>query len=89
MGCLVMGLARPAGAQTSVWPDAPDKLAAPLTRGSGADMAARIVAQSLARQWKQAVVVDNGTSAGGLIGNTLLVQSVSYAANPVIFKKLP
>lgn len=87
-----------AGAQT--FPDSTVKLVVPLTAGSGADTAARNVAQSLARQWKQTVVVDNKPGAGGLIGTsavvnaepngyTLLVQSAGYASNAAIFKKLP
>jgi tripartite-type tricarboxylate transporter receptor subunit TctC len=82
------------------FPDATVKLVVPLTAGSGADTAARNVAQALARQWKQTVVVDNKPGAGGLIGTsavvnaepngyTLLVQSAGYASNAAIYKKLP
>jgi tripartite-type tricarboxylate transporter receptor subunit TctC len=72
----------------------------PLTAGSGADIAGRIVAKSLSETWKQSVIIENRPGAGGLIGTgavvsaeadgyTLLVQSASYAANPAIYKKLP
>ena len=72
----------------------------PLTPGSGADIAGRIVAKSLAETWKQPVIIENRPGAGGLLGTgvvvnsdpdgyTLLVQSASYAANPAIYKKLP
>jgi tripartite-type tricarboxylate transporter receptor subunit TctC len=82
------------------FPEGPVKLVVPLTAGSGADTAGRALAQALGRLWKQTVVVDNKPGAGGLIGtaavvnaeatgHTLLVQSVSYAVNPAIFKKLP
>lgn len=82
------------------WPDNTVKLVVPLTPGSGADTAARSVAQSLGKMWKQTVVVENKPGAGGLIGtsavvsseptgHTLLVQSAGYAANPAIYKKLP
>lgn len=98
LGTSLCLLAAPAMAQA--WPPGPVKLVVPLTPGSGADTAARTVAQVLHRTWKQSVVVENRPGAGGLIGTsavvaaeptgqTLLVQSVSYAANPAIFKTLP
>ncbi len=76
------------------------KLVVPLTPGSGADTAARIVAQSLSRTWQQNVIVDNRPGAGGVIGtsavvnapadgSTLLFQSAGYASVAAIQKKLP
>ena len=72
----------------------------PLTPGSGADIAGRIVAARMSEHWKQPVVVENRPGAGGQIGTaavikseadgyTLLVQSSSHAANPAIYKSLP
>lgn len=72
----------------------------PLTTGSGADIAGRVVGKTLTDVWKQSVIVENRPGAGGLIGTgvvvgadpdgySLLVQSASYAANPAIYKKLP
>jgi tripartite-type tricarboxylate transporter receptor subunit TctC len=72
----------------------------PLTAGSGADIAGRIVGRVLTDVWKQTVVPDNRPGAGGQIGTqlvvranadgyTLLVQSASHAANPAIYEKLP
>jgi tripartite-type tricarboxylate transporter receptor subunit TctC len=82
------------------YPDRPVRMVVPLTPGSGADIAGRIVAKYLTELWKQPVVIENRPGAGGLIGTgavvasapdgyTLLVQSASYAANPAIYKKLP
>ena len=82
------------------YPNRTVKMIVPLTTGSGADIAGRIVAKSLAESWKQSVIIENRPGAGGLIGTgvvvnsepdgyTLLVQSASYAANPAIYKKLP
>ena len=76
------------------------KMVVPLTPGSGADIAGRLVAKSLSELWKQPVIIENRPGAGGLVGTgvvvnaapdgyTLLVQSASYAANPAIYKKLP
>lgn len=82
------------------YPNKTVKMIVPLTPGSGADIAGRIVAKSLGESWKQPVIIENRPGAGGLVGTgvvvssdpdgyTLLVQSASYAANPAIYKKLP
>jgi tripartite-type tricarboxylate transporter receptor subunit TctC len=90
---------------TSVWaadtfPSRPVRMVVPLTAGSGADIAGRIVGRVLTDIWKQSVVADNRPGAGGQIGTqlvvranadgyTVLVQSASHAANPAIYEKLP
>ena len=82
------------------FPSRPVRMVVPLTAGSGADIAGRIVGRGLTDMWKQSVVADNRPGAGGQIGtqvvvhanadgNTLLVQSASHAANPAIYEKLP
>ena len=82
------------------YPNKPIRFIVPLTAGSGADIAGRIVARHLSEAWKQPVTVDNRPGAGGQIGTqtvvkadadgyTLLVQSASHAANPAIYKTLP
>ena len=82
------------------YPSKTVKMVVPLTPGSGADIAGRLVSKSLAELWKQSVIIENRPGAGGLVGTgvvvnaapdgyTLLVQSASYAANPAIYKKLP
>jgi tripartite-type tricarboxylate transporter receptor subunit TctC len=82
------------------YPNRTVRMIVPLTTGSGADIAGRVVAKSLTETWKQPVIIENRPGAGGLIGTgvvvnsepdgyTLLVQSASYAANPAIYKKLP
>ena len=95
--CLTFGVSL---AYAQNYPNRTVKMIVPLTTGSGADIAGRVVAKSLTDTWKQPVIVENRPGAGGLIGTgvvvnsdpdgyTLLVQSASYAANPAIYKKLP
>lgn len=97
---LAFSLISPIWAQEQQYPSKPIRLIVPLTTGSGADIAGRIIAQRLNEHWKQPVVVENRPGAGGQIGTaavvkadpdgyTLLVQSSSHAANPAIYKALP
>jgi tripartite-type tricarboxylate transporter receptor subunit TctC len=89
-----------AAASAQDYPTRPIRIIIPLTPGSGADIAGRIVARHLGEAFKQPVVVENRPGAGGQIGTqavvsaepdgyTLLVQSASHAANPAIYKSLP
>jgi len=82
------------------YPTKPIRIIVPLTPGSGADIAGRLIAQRMSEHWKQPVLVENRPGAGGQIGtsavvksepdgHTLLVQSSSHSANPAIYKSLP
>src|SRR6202158_3575331 len=82
------------------YPSKPIRMIIPLTPGSGADIAGRIIARHLGNAWKQPVIVENRAGAGGQIGTqavvradpdgyTILVQSASHAANSAIYKSLP
>ena len=86
--------------QAQEYPTKPIRIIVPLTPGSGADIAGRIIAARMSEHWKQPVLVENRPGAGGQIGtsavvkseadgHTLLVQSSSHAANPAIYKDLP
>jgi tripartite-type tricarboxylate transporter receptor subunit TctC len=81
------------------YPSRPIKIIVPLTPGSGADIAGRIVAKHMGDAFRQPVIVENRPGAGGQIGTqavvnaeadgyTLLVQSASHAANSAIYKSL-
>ena len=96
----VAALAFASLAQAQEYPTKPIHIIVPLTPGSGADIAGRIIGQRLNEHWKQPVIVENRPGAGGQIGtaavvkaepdgHTLLVQSSSHAANPAIYKSLP
>ena len=87
-------------AHAQEYPTKPIRIIVPLTPGSGADIAGRIIAARMSEHWKQPVLVENRAGAGGQIGtsavvksepdgHTLLVQSSSHSANPAIYKSLP
>jgi tripartite-type tricarboxylate transporter receptor subunit TctC len=82
------------------FPARPIRMIVPLTAGSGADIAGRLIGKYMSDAWHQPVVVENRPGAGGQIGtqavaradgdgHTLLVQSASHAANSAIYKNLP
>jgi tripartite-type tricarboxylate transporter receptor subunit TctC len=98
LGVFLVLLSIPAFAQE--YPTKTIRIVIPLTPGSGADIAGRIIAARMSEHWKQPVIIENRPGAGGQIGTsaviksdpdgyTLLVQSSSHAANPAIYKSLP
>src|SRR4051794_18331885 len=88
-----------ANAATETWPTKPVRLIAPSSAGSGVDIVSRIVAQPLAADLGQQVVVDNRAGAGGNIGAdiaahsapngyTLITCTPSQVINAVLYKNL-
>jgi tripartite-type tricarboxylate transporter receptor subunit TctC len=83
------------------YPTKPVKLIVPYPAGQATDIAARIVAEALGREWGQQVVVENiggGAAIPGVItarearpdGYTLLMgTSAAMVVNPAIIEKLP
>jgi len=55
-------------AQTTDWPNQPVTLIVPYAAGGTTDLLGRALAQSLAKQWGQPVVVENKPGAGGTLG---------------------
>lgn len=83
------------------YPAKPIKIIIPFPAGSGTDSSARFVAQQIAQQTGQAVVVDNKPGANGFIaaqaaaqaapdGYTIFITTMTtQSVNPFLFKKLP
>src|SRR5437879_12643969 len=82
------------------YPTKPIRVIVPLTPGSGADIAGRIVAKHLGDALKQPVLVENRPGAGGVIGTqallnadadgyTLMVESAWDAEEPATRERQP
>lgn len=100
LGVLLCALVNVTPSLAQEWPTKPIRFIVPLTPGSGADIAGRILGKHLSESLRQPVIVENRPGAGGIIGTqavvkadpdgyTLLVQSSSHSANPAIYKALP
>jgi len=71
--CLVLGAVGPVAAQD--YPNRAIKVIVPLTPGSGADIAGRIVTKYMTAGLGQPVVVENRPGAGGQIGTMAVIKS--------------
>ena len=94
---IVLASTAPALAQT--YPNKPVKLVVPFPAGGGTDIVGRLIAQKLADEWQQPVVVDNKPGANTLIGTeyvanaladgyTLLMASPSHTINASLYKNI-
>ncbi|MBV7482142.1 tripartite tricarboxylate transporter substrate binding protein [Bordetella sp. BOR01] len=98
--CWTLASALPLAAQAD-YPDRPIKLIVPFPAGSGTDTVARELAEEMAKDLRQPIVVDNKPGAQGIIGVNAAVDSppdgytlvmlgvTTGASNVTLFKKLP
>jgi tripartite-type tricarboxylate transporter receptor subunit TctC len=89
-----------APAQAQEWPTRPIRMLVGFGPGGGTDIIARMVAQPLAEQLGQAVVVENKPGAGGTLaastvaraapdGHTVFVMNNGHAVSAAMYKQLP
>lgn len=89
-----------AGLARAEWPERPIRIIVPFTAGSGTDIIARTVGESMSKSLGQPIVIENRPGAGGTLGAgqvaksapdgyTLLVHSAGHTANPAIYANLP
>jgi tripartite-type tricarboxylate transporter receptor subunit TctC len=76
--------ARPAHAQETDWPTRPITLVVPFSAGGSSDAIGRITADGIATTLRQAVVVENVTGSGGLIGGARVAKAAPDGYQVVI-----
>lgn len=91
----------PGRAQAPAWPDRPVRLVVPWPPGGVNDILGRLLAERLAVEFGQPVLVENRGGSNGVLGAeavararpdglTLMFHSVtSHATNPVLYARLP
>ena len=92
--------AGPAWAQSEAWPARPFTLVVPFAPGGPTDTVARLLAERLQAQWKQAVVLDYKPGGGTMVGtqavarangdgHTLGMAISALMINPALQPKMP
>lgn len=92
-----IGLMLPA---VAAYPEKPLRLVVPFAPGGGTDLVGRLVAEGMAQDLGQPVIVDNKPGAGTIIGTDLVAKSApdgytlvmgtfALAVNPALVAKLP
>ncbi|WP_157267093.1 Bug family tripartite tricarboxylate transporter substrate binding protein [Azohydromonas aeria] len=95
------GLPGVSRAQPAPFPQRPVRITTPFPAGSGPDAALRLVAEQLARQWKQPVLVENKPGGNGFLAIASFLQGATdghdliqldsnhLTTHPHTFRKLP
>ncbi|MEQ1774308.1 MAG: tripartite tricarboxylate transporter substrate binding protein [Burkholderiales bacterium] len=97
--CAWVSMAISAVVQAQSYPSKTVRLIAPSSPGSGVDIVGRFLAQKLATQIKQQIVVENRAGANGNIalemaaraapdGYTLFMATPAHTINPSVYRKL-
>lgn len=101
IAALLLASTLAAFAQAQSYPNKPVKIIVPYPAGQATDIATRIVADGLSKEWGQSVVIENiggGAAIPGVVtarganpdGYTLLAgTSAAWVVNPAIMEKLP
>jgi len=90
----------PSGRAVAGYPERIVKIVVPFAPGGGTDSVARTLAQEMARDLGQSVIIENKPGAGTIIGTqavatsepdgyTLLMETFANAVNPSLNSKLP
>jgi len=96
---LAAGLLAAGSALAQGYPSKPIKFLVPFTAGSGTDLIARSIADTMSKSMGQPIVIENKAGAGGTIaagqvakgeadGYTVLVHSSGHALNPAIYSTI-
>ena len=96
---LALALAATTGAVAQTYPDRVVTLVMPYSAGGPGDTLARIVAQGMEKVLGKTIIIENTAGAGGTLGSakvaksdpdgyTLLMNHVSHATNPALYRKL-
>ncbi|MBC7778908.1 MAG: tripartite tricarboxylate transporter substrate binding protein [Proteobacteria bacterium] len=96
---VALATAAPPACQAQAWPTKPVRVVATFPPGGGADITGRLLGARLGELWKQPVIVENRTGAGGSVGAelvsratpdgyTLLLVAASHAVNAALLQKL-
>ena len=85
----------------AAYPEKSIRIVVPFPVGTGADIAARRLAEALSQELKQSFIVDNRSGAGGALGSTLVAKAVpdgytllagtlnTHAMNQALYPDLP
>ncbi len=97
---LSTAFAQSTGGDKDKWPSRPIRMVIPFTAGGPIDVVGRQLGQKMAEALNTTIVYDNRAGANGIIGidavakappdgYTMLITTGSFAANSVLYKKLP